>query len=95
MDEDFERNNPPYKVLYLHKVSCPREVFEESKQLFMDAYEAGYKKDVFGFWNWGDQVFIPEKDLSKLNILSVQEKDVGDLIEGGQRRYRQWGWTKK
>ena len=87
-DEEFERANPGYKVLFLHKVSCPREILEEAQKLYNDAYESGYKEDNFGFWHWGDQIFIPAKDLSNLQILSTEKLSIDELKDAGEQRYR-------
>lgn len=87
--EDFQRANQGYSKLFLHKISCPKEVYDEAVELYQKAHDAGYKEGKeFEFWLWGDQTFIPAKDLSKLEIVSVTEMDAGELIDAGQQRYR-------
>ena len=67
-----------YRRLYIHKVECPKDVFYKSKELFNSIYESGYNKDNWGFWSWGDQIFIPEEYLPDLKILNVEELNESD-----------------
>jgi hypothetical protein len=62
-----------YRRLFIHKIECPKYVFNKSKELFNRIYESGYNQDNWGFWGWGAQIFIPEEYLSKLRILNVEE----------------------
>lgn len=68
-----------YKTLYVHRISCPRSVYEEAKKRFMQSYDAGYRKGDFGFWMWGDQTFIPSDLLKHLQVIDVKSMNFTDF----------------
>lgn len=78
---DYLDSATGYQRVYVYRVHCPKWVYDASVELFDAAYDAGYLKDSFGFWAWGDQVFIPREYMSHLRILSTTEYDVGDLYD--------------
>lgn len=71
--EEFEEANKGYQTIYIHKIACPREVYNEAMTRFTSAYKSGYQKDNFGFWGWGEQIFIDSDLLPSLKIISVEE----------------------
>lgn len=64
-----------YKTVYIHKIRCPIEVYNEIVNIFRDVAKKSYdiEGDVnFGFWGWGDQLFVPDYLLNQLEIVSVE-----------------------
>ena len=83
-----------YKTLYVHKISCPRDIYKKSVELFMEAEKESNFSN-WGFWAWGEQVFIPEQYLSALKVIKVEtltEKEYhnkyNDLSENRYMTYR-------
>jgi len=70
-----------YKNIYLHQIICPKYIYDRCVDLYYQVRDSGYKKESFGFWNWGNQVFVPEKYLWKLHILSVKQLSQTDFLK--------------
>jgi len=89
--KEYQKSIEGYKTIYIHKISCPRDVYKKALDFFDKAYESGYKQDQFGFWGWGKQVFIPQEDLPQCKIIGVEELNDSQMHEKYQdlsiRRY--------
>ena len=80
--------NLGYKTLYIHSVFCPKEVYERNMSMMMglldqeinDGLMEKNPNRAFGFWSWGEQVFIISEDLDQLKILNVKTFNVSDLL---------------
>lgn len=77
-----------YKTLYIHKIICPMETYRECININHEVFESGYQKENLGFWCWGSQVFIPAEYLSKLEIVSIEALNTGELIDKYQNFIR-------
>ncbi len=66
-----------YKTLYIHTVKCPKEIYELAKRDFNETYENDPVKS-FGFWAWGQQIFIEDKYLPELQIVKVKRLNESD-----------------
>lgn len=78
-NSDKEETNSSYKTLFVHEVYCPKKVYNASKQWFFSFAKGDIEN--FGFWGWGQQVFIPEQFLSMLNINNVKKLNRGELSD--------------
>ncbi len=90
-----------YKTLYIHTVKCPKEIYELAKSDFNETYENDPVKS-FGFWAWGQQIFIEDKYLPELQIVKVKrlnESDYHDEYKNvSLNRYvqdRSYEWKKQ
>ena len=90
-----------YQTIYIHKISCPKEIFDECVRLFRETEASGYRADNILFWGWGFQTFIPEEYLKQLEIISVEKLDESlfqqkyrDLLWQGKERSRKPSWNK-
>lgn len=92
--EKFNEFDIGYKNIYIHKISCPKYIFDKSVNIFNDAYDSGFEKNNFGFWAWGEQIFIPSKFLDKLSIISVNKLTYKDFRQESsnllRERYRRF-----
>ena len=90
-----------YKTIYIHTVSCPVDVYKLAKRNFKETYENDPVKS-FGFWAWGDQIFIEDKYLPLLEIIKVDTLNTSDY----HNRYKDvslnrhydnpnYGWRKQ
>lgn len=79
--DSFSDSNRGYGTLYIHKIACPKYVYRQAVGLFDAVHRQGYKKDQWGFWGWGKQVFIPDKWLSNLEILGVEDLNIKNVID--------------
>lgn len=70
-----------YKTLYIHKIYCPKSIYKQATELFHNAYAKGYMEGSLGFWGWGEQIFIIDKWLPHLEIISVEKKTIVDLLD--------------
>lgn len=83
-----------YRTLYIYKVSCPIGVYRKSMDLMMGELkrqeDAGTVLDNFGFWGWGEQVFIPSEFFRHLKIVGTEKVSIDDVQqrEVGLRRDR-------
>ena len=81
MENDaYKKSIEGYKTLYVHKLECPSKIYKEAVDFFNKKYEENATMDNFGFWGWGPQVFIPAQFLDELKILSVEEMNMGEMI---------------
>jgi len=88
-----------YSKIFIHKVTCPKEVFDQYQKRIKRQQQEGLKNGNFAFWAWGEQIFIDKADLSKLKIIKVEEWDASKLRQKEQdswlQRYKsQTGWQK-
>jgi len=91
MDSDaYQRSIGNYSKVYVHKVSCPKRILNDSIALMNEAYNSGYKEDDFGFWGWGAQVFIPQDFLNQLEVVGVEEWNNSKVAEESHK-----SWTKR
>jgi len=88
-----------YSKVFIHKVSCPREIFKayDERMRKQRKEETGLKN--LGFWAWGEQVFIGAEHLPKLKIIKVEEWDRPKTLQQEQdvwlQRYKsQPSWKK-
>lgn len=79
--DSFTDNNKAYKEIYIHKISCPKIIYEKAVKLYNDAYNNRYMDGEIGFWAWGSQVFIIEEWLPQLKIISIEKLDSGSLMQ--------------
>jgi len=92
--EDRHSNDPnyAYETLFIHKVSVPEWVLKESykrqKQTFN--IEDARGEASFGFWGWGQQVFIPEDLLNHVSIIDIKNYSYDELQDKyvDQQRHR-------
>ena len=57
------------------------EAYKESKKLFGQAYESGYRKEEVFFWGWGEQIFIPDYLLKDVEVVGVEKLNMSELTE--------------
>jgi hypothetical protein len=83
LDSSSYRNevDKGYSKLYIHTVSCPEWVYDKCMDNMRTAADSGYAKDNFGFWGWGDQVFITSEYLKYLEIANVKEMNTGEFLD--------------
>ena len=62
-----------YQNIFIYKISCPKEAYDASMKRMDDIYDATNGAGGFGFWAWGQQVFIPDYLLNQCQIVSVKE----------------------
>ena len=76
-NDEYNRSQKGYKTLFVIKVACPRDVYKKAQDIYRGEYErqqeTGKGQDLFAFWNWGEQIFIPAELLSSLKILSSKK----------------------
>ena len=77
-----------YSKVFLHRILCPEDIYKKSKDHFWSAYTQDYHKDSFGFWGWGDQIFVLEEDLSKLEIVKVQSMNQAGFLKENENLRR-------
>ena len=93
--DEYIKSVEGYKTIYIHKVACPRPIYEIAEKLYNEAKQSewGSKKSDFGFWAWGEQIFIPERYLPELKIIGVEELNVSQMLNRfkdlSSRRYMQ------
>ena len=71
--------NKSYKTIHIHKVSCPEDVYRKCREWFFSFLPKDDNLS-YGFWYWGEQIFIPEYFFDLLEIISVDTKNVSELI---------------
>lgn len=83
--EKYIASRKNYQTLYVHVVQCKKSIYKESLRRFIAAYKKdleNHKDDaslIFSFWNWGDQIFIPQEYVDQLTILDVKTYSQGDF----------------
>ena len=90
-DEHQRNQTQGYKTLYVHKISCPRDVYKKSLAAFMAVGEESDFADM-GFWAWGEQVFILEQYLPSLKVIKIETLSEKEYYEkwndSSPQRYR-------
>jgi hypothetical protein len=76
----YKEHNKPYSFVYVHKVACPRDIFEKYNTRMQNQLQNEFESNV-GFWLWGEQIFIDEKDLPRLKILKAEKWDKNEVYE--------------
>jgi hypothetical protein len=91
---EYQKSTPGYKTLNIHKVVCPKDVYEESMKQMDDLYESLGDKANMGFWGWGRQVFIPSDLLSECQIVSTETITEAQFLKKyrdlASKRYKRW-----
>jgi len=75
MDRQCELDTP-YTRIYIHELHCPLSLFEKASKFFQDAYDAGVANGAqanWGFWCWGQQIFMLNADIPLIQIHRVTE----------------------
>ncbi len=80
-----------YKTLYIHEVSCPKNVYNACLEWFF-SFAKNSGSENFGFWGWGEQVFIPENMLNHLTIVGVKQLNDTEYVKemANSRRRPEW-----
>lgn len=77
--ETFREQEKGYKSLYLYTVVFPPEAYREAHDIFYSVMEAEEKNNSgeinYGFWYWGEQIFIPDYLLNQIKITNVKKLD--------------------
>ena len=93
--DSYQKGTEGYKTIYIHKILCPKNIYDECLKIMDKVFDDGYKKDSIGFWMWGPQIFIPEQYLKNMEIISVKKLDKNDFLQNlydishGKRRITQ------
>jgi len=92
--EKVEKERKGYSKVFVHKIACPIDIFKSYKQRMQQQLDESIKNDTvdFGFWAWGEQIFIDEADLPRLKVLKVEEWEKPKMYQEEQdawlQRYR-------
>lgn len=83
MKDEARKSMSGYKTLYVHTLSCPMDVYEECLKLYNETQKAKAKGNLsdYGFWGWGEQIFIPAEFLPRVQIIAVEELNIGGLYD--------------
>ena len=93
--DSYRKGTEGYKTIYIHKILCPKNIYNKCLEIVNQVFDAGYMKDKIGFWMWGPQIFIPEQYLKNLEIISVNELSKDEFLDQmyglshGRRVYKQ------
>jgi hypothetical protein len=79
-NDKYDKSVEGYKTLYIHAITCPKSIYEEAKHRMNKAFEEDSVKS-FGFWNWGEQIFIDAEFLPQLQIITVEKIDLSSLYD--------------
>jgi len=71
---------PSYKYVFLHKVSIPKQVYNEAINFWEEVSKNFGMNNVF-FWGWGEQLFIPANLLNQIKIISVKKLTSKDISQ--------------
>lgn len=78
--ESYQEGVKPYKYVYIHKVSCPKDIFLECHKRFGEFY---------------DEVFIPSEHLRSLEIISTKKVTMDEIMEGYRNMNAGWGMARQ
>ena len=79
--EGYRAATKGYGRVYVHKILCPKEIYEDCVRIFNEVYDSGYMSGAFGFWAWGAQIFVPAEYLKYLKIISVRSMTRDDFYK--------------
>ena len=72
--ENMDKQQQGYSKVFVHKIACPREIFDKyQERIRRKQEEEEMHPGNYGFWMWGEQIFIDEKDLPALKVIKSEE----------------------
>lgn len=94
--------NSYYKYLYIYKISMPKFVYDHSTEFFNRSYKesACGEGEMFSFWYWGYQIFVPEKYQKFLSISGKKKitypefLDKYDIVNNSKWELSSWQYFK-
>jgi hypothetical protein len=97
--ENVDKQQKGYSKVFVHKVACPNEIFEKYQKRFEQKQNEKMNINNWGFWGWGDQVFIDREDLPKLKIVKVEKWEKPKLFDEEKKAWQnrersQTGWNE-
>lgn len=78
-NEDYWESVGGYKNIFVHRIECPVEIYEECRKRMKQAYEDDPVKS-FGFWGYGAQIFIDKEFLPQLKIFDVKKMNLSQFL---------------
>ena len=92
---DLSSSQSRYQSIFITKVTCNSSVMEASKDLWNKTLQKVHDEDRFnfGFWAWGDQIFIPEEYLQEVNIISSKSINLMDIYDSSSRSHKPKGYS--
>jgi hypothetical protein len=79
-NRDYEREH--YSRVYLHRVLCPRNVYDAAAKHYQATHDEKNSDDSntsqWAFWYWGEQVFFTDSFLPSLTISRITEMNFAE-----------------
>jgi hypothetical protein len=74
-----------YKTIYLYTVKIPKTTYKKAKEYFYGKIkESG---DNFGFWSWGEQIFLTKDMVNDIEIVNVKKLSKGEVKKLYSQQY--------
>jgi hypothetical protein len=68
-----------YKTIYLYTVKIPKTTYKKAKEYYNKKIKESGNGDNYGFWGWGDQIFLTKDMVDDIQIVNVKKLSEGEV----------------